>query len=389
MDHRYIQEANVILAIIFLSAVLLFLLGTLAVAILNLFTLRSLSTYHRTEHTPRVSILVPARNERESIETCIRSLLSQNYPDFEVCVLDDESSDNTWQILQRLANDYPKLKIFRGDPLPAGWLGKTWACHQLAELATGDILLFTDADTVHTQHTLSSAVAAMEEEKVDFITAFPHQRMLTFAEKLIMPFPYWCIMSLLPLSLAYKSRNPLMTAATGQFMMITRAAYANTGGFAAIKSRVVDDVSLCRSVISLGLKWRLLDGHLSYSVRQYRSLTDLVEGHTKNLFAEFDNRLDRFLASWLWLLIVAWAPQVSLIIGVLDGVTSPLLWLGAAAFLISLSTWLITYIRFGFPIYMTIFFPLSITAMATLAVQSLLKATRGKATWKGRLLHGI
>src|SRR6201987_448672 len=136
---------------------------------------------------PSVSVLLPARNEALRIRSCLESLLKQNHSSLEIIVLDDESVDTTAEIafaLGFLTNPESKCRLIRGAPLPPGWTGKSWACHQLAEVARGDFLLFTDADTVHRPETVSSAVAAAQRAGCDLLTLWPFQPTVTFAENL-------------------------------------------------------------------------------------------------------------------------------------------------------------------------------------------------------------
>lgn len=363
----------------------LFLLVLLIIAISNLSTFRSLKDYVKPARQPFISILVPARNEAEAIGSCVKSLLAQEYPRYEVLVLDDDSSDDTWHILESLSANQTHLKIMKGTPLPSDWLGKHWACHQLAMQAGGDLLLFTDADTIHSPGMLENAAAAMESEGADLISALPQQVMHSFPEKLIMPFSYWSIFCFLPLALAYRSRNPLLSAATGQFMLFNKAAYRQIGGFESIKQHVVDDVELCKRVRSQGMRWRLLDGRGCYRVRQYNSLGELFEGHTKNLFAGFGGNAAVFTAIWLWLLLAFLLPPTSFVTGLVSyGPLNPLLWSGAVGIAISLTTWLIAYVRFGFPAYLALLYPVTITVMTAIAMSSMFVTVSKKATWKGR-----
>jgi chlorobactene glucosyltransferase len=145
---------------------------------------------------PRISVLVPARNEAASITPCIRSLLCQDYPDFEVIVLNDASTDSTGQQLDELAADHTRLQVVHAaDELPAGWNGKSYACHRLADQATGEWLLFTDADTEHTPQSLTLGIAQAVALKVDLLSVFPAQRTQTWSERLLVSF----IVDFLPL----------------------------------------------------------------------------------------------------------------------------------------------------------------------------------------------
>jgi len=378
----------VIIIEILLVVIAVFLAVLTIITICNLFYLRNLKSYQTTDKMPFVSILVPARNEEDSIGNCIKSLLAQDYENFEVIVMDDDSTDSTLQVLLSLASGNSRLKIEQGTPLPSGWLGKHWACQQLSQKATGELLLFTDADTIHRPQMLRQAVSAMNEEKADLISALPEQIMISFAEKLVMPFSYWSIMAFLPLGIAYRSRKSILSSATGQFMLFRRPAYDQIGGFAAIKHHVVDDVELCKRVRMQGLRWRLLDGKNAYQVRQYKSFRELYEGHTKNLFAGFANNVTVFSLVWLWLVIVFWLPLAGLACSLLLPAGPLILWLSSGCAILSLLIWFLTYIKFGFPLYLIILYPVIITLMAYMAAGSMFLNLSRKATWKGRYMPG-
>jgi chlorobactene glucosyltransferase len=378
----------VIILEVLLSFVALFLAVFAIIAISNLFYLRNLNSYKPTGVMPFVSILVPARNEEGCIGDCVKSLLAQDYANFEVIVMDDDSTDSTPQILLSLASTSNKLKIEKGAPLPPGWLGKHWACHQLSQKASGELLLFTDADTVHKPPVLRQAVAAMLEEKADLISVEPKQVMLSFAEKLIMPFTYLSIMVFLPLGIAYNSRISVLSSATGQFMLFRRSAYDKIGGFASIKHHVVDDVELCKKIRIEGLRWRLLDGKDAYQVRQYTNFSEIYEGHTKNLFAGFGNNITLFCLVWLWLVTMHWLPLAGLTISLLIQGNPLIFWLSLACIFLSLLTWGIAYTRFALPLYLVILYPVIILLMTVMAIGSMSLNLSKKATWKGRYMPG-
>ncbi len=143
--------------------------------------------YPAQQGFPRVSILAPARNEEQNIGPCVESLLAQRYPNYEVIVLNDDSSDRTGEILAQFAVAGDRLRVVNGTPLPPGWLGKNWACHQLAQVADGELLLFVDADTRHSESMLEHAVAALEAEQADLLSAIPREEVVTWAERLVVP----------------------------------------------------------------------------------------------------------------------------------------------------------------------------------------------------------
>src|SRR3989339_2098193 len=163
----------------------------LSISITNIWSLQRLGKFHPLSHYPKISVLIPARNEAHNIEKCVTSILNQTYPDYEVLVLNDNSTDNTWEIINQINN--PKLNVFQGKPLPEDWLGKHWACHQLVQKANGKLLLFIDADTHYQPDCLTTAVEAMAAENADFITVLPKEEAHTLAEKLTLPIISWSL----------------------------------------------------------------------------------------------------------------------------------------------------------------------------------------------------
>ena len=357
----------------------------LLIALSNLRNLRRLDEYRQLSAYPRVSILVPARNEESTIGPCVRTLLSQRYPNFQVLVLDDESSDGTWRVLETLAAKDNRLRVLKGKPLPSGWLGKHWACHQLGQAADGELLLFTDADTHHQPDTLSYSVAALLAEEADLVSAMPKEKAVSWAERLLIPILLWSIFSFLPLCLAYRLKTPFLSAAMGQLMLFRREAYEQIGGYESVRQHAVDDLALGRRIKSHGLCWRLLDGSRHIHCRMYQNFNEIYEGLSKNLFAVFEYNVPIFVFIWLWLLIVFWEPLVVLALGMTQPYISSLsMVLAAVAIAASLLLWGISYQRFGFPLYMVFFYPLSMLLAVVVAMSSMVLTLAGRTGWKGR-----
>ena len=207
-----------------------FLVVTTFIEISNWLVLRRLEEFTALPRVPRVSILVPARNEARVIERCVASLLAQDYPDFDVLVLDDGSTDGTGEILRRLAAADGRLRVLEGKFLPAGWLGKHWACQQLLEHADGEYVLYADADTWHHPAAVRNGVAGMLAWNLDLLSAIPHEVMDTFGELLTVPMAVWSFFALLPMWLAFHTRTPLLASAIGQYMMFRTSSLKKIGG---------------------------------------------------------------------------------------------------------------------------------------------------------------
>jgi chlorobactene glucosyltransferase len=271
---------------------------------------------------PLVSILVPARNEAHNIARCVRSLLAQDWPRREIIVLDDHSTDGTGEVLARLRSEHPELQVLPGEPLPAGWLGKNWACAQLARRATGEWLLFTDADTEHAPQTLAAAMDLARQRRADLLTLWPRQIARTWSEKLVLPWLHLLLLGFLPLLLVNRWRHPSLAAACGQFMLWRRRAYEHTGGHEAVRASIVEDVVLARRVIAAGKTLINADGTDAVQTRMYQSFRELREGFTKNLYTGFGQSpllMLSFLGLLAGLFIAPW-----FLAGLLLGAGSPL-----------------------------------------------------------------
>ena len=270
---------------------ILVLVALLAVNLIgSLVALRQLDGFTPTERAaagwPRISVLIPARNEAANIGGCLDSLLQQDYPNCEILVLDDESEDGTGALVRDLARRDPRgrLRLLAGGPLPQGWLGKCHACAQLAAAATGDYLLFTDADTTHGARSLANALAVAEQWHVGLVSVLPRQRALTPPEQLLLPLLPFNILALLPVGLVRRRPEPSLSAGIGQFLFFRRGAYVATGGHAAVRDRVLDDVELARGVKAAGYRMALVGGGTSVRCRMYDSYGAIWRGFSKNLF---------------------------------------------------------------------------------------------------------
>jgi chlorobactene glucosyltransferase len=381
MNHLWVSHSMVI--VVFLS------LGLITV-ILNALTVRRFDQYPKPQELPFISVLVPARNEQRNIEACVSSLLAQSYPNFEVIVLDDQSTDGTRPLLTRLSSRDRRLRVLDGLDLPDDWLGKHWACHQLYQAAKGELLLFTDADTTHAPTMLGDSVSALMAENADLVTAFPSEETGTFGEQLVVPVISFAIFSFLPIYLVKHLRWPALSVTIGQFMLFRRSAYEAIGGFEAVRTHLVDDVSLGRNIISHDFQWRLLDGTRHVTCRMYQSFNEVVDGFSKSIFAFFDYRILPFL---LILALVGMAfiePPLVLAFHWLDmPVRTFPPDLATIAVLESLLIWLVAYLRFRFPPILVLFYPISLALFLLISLRSMVLTLTGNATWKDRSLDRV
>jgi chlorobactene glucosyltransferase len=276
------------------------------------------------------------------------------------------------------------LRVIHGEPLPAGWLGKHWANHQLAQSATGDLLLFTDADTRHSPKTLREAVSALLARRLDLLTAFPREEMLTWGERLTVPILSFSIFCFFPMLLATKLRLPALTVTIGQFMLFRRPVFEAIGGYAAVRGDVVDDVMLGRRTVAMGFTWQLMDGTRHISCRMYSDFSSAWEGFTKNLFALFDYRVLLYSLGWFWIGVSFLLPPLALVSPALGRLWNMPPQMALIAVSQALAIFALAYYRFRFPMYLVLLYPLNMLIFLLLAGRSLLHTVLGYSSWKGR-----
>ena len=300
--------------ILFHLLIVAVLLVSLASVLVNLACFDGLTPGSPRSDAPLVSILVPARNEALNIEPCIRSLLAQDYPNFELLVLDDHSSDATADRVRALGviESGARHRLLHGAELPSGWVGKNWACHQLAQAARGEFLFFTDADTTHAPGTTAATLAYAEKTGADLVSAWPRLITITWSEKLIIPmilllgmvlFPIWALLILERCAargwfLPRRIRRHLPGAANGQFMFWKRSSYFAIGGHEAVRHHLVEDMALGREIVRRmgeGMRLRNCESLRFATCRMYRSFDEVWEGFTKNIRAAFEDNLAGFL----------------------------------------------------------------------------------------------
>ena len=290
----------------------------LAVVLLNLLlNLRALrkpkSNIQLPEPAPLISVLVPARNEEANINVCLESLRRQDYPNFEILVLDDSSTDGTADAVARIAAEDSRVRLLKGQALPPGWAGKTFACHQLAQEARGSWLLFTDADTVHASSMLRRVLGVALVSRVALISGFPYQRTTSLWQKMAIPILfYFMLLCWMPFWWLQRSRRAMPSVAIGQFLFFSAEEYRSIGGHEAVKSRIVEDVWLGREVSRHHYRQLTLDLSSLVSCQMYREFGSMWDGIARWLYTVASLSvvslvgmmavvLFLFLAPFLWL----------------------------------------------------------------------------------------
>ena len=371
------------------------ILGLLAWALLVLVAAGSLvrrprlRTYAEAREGPLVSVIVPARNEAANLGPLLSSLARTTYPNREVIVVDDRSTDGTGDIVRALiARTDGWLRLVECDSLPAGWYGKPWACWQGYQAAKGDVLLFTDADTRHAPDLLGRAVAALEDQKADLLTILPEQTLGSFWERSVMPHMLFMIGLRYFTPLMNRTRNPLHVVANGQFIMMPRASYDAIGGHQAVKHEVVEDLRLAQLVVAGGRKLYVTHAEEFMMTRMYRSLRGILEGWTKNVAIGAGYAVHRPLARIVpWLIVafmvVAWiVPPAILLVEAFAEVPDRLVTWALGATILSLAFWMLTNVRMRVPPLYSLIYPLGSIVASIIVARSALRGRR--VVWKGR-----
>lgn len=350
---------------------LLLSLVALGITLLNVFSI--ITPRNGGQINQKISVLVPLRNEEENAVAIVETLAAQeNLSDVEFLILNDNSSDKTYDLVKATAGSDSRFKLIQGSPLPDGWLGKPWALDQLSQLAHGEILICIDADVRLSKTAIAAAVDSMHEHSLDFFSAYPSQVARTFGERMIQPLLQWSWLSSVPLSIAKRSSNPSFAVANGQFFVVTASALVRSGGYASIKSEVLDDMQMARLLLRNKFKGTVGNGAQIAQCHMYSSWSELRNGYAKSLWKGFGGVFGSVIAIAL-LALTGIIPIMSAAMG------SPYGWLAFEAVLISrVISAKITRAN----LFDSLLHPISSALLIYLIIYSWLM--RGRIQWKGR-----
>ncbi|MDX1493209.1 MAG: glycosyltransferase family 2 protein [Longimicrobiales bacterium] len=347
------------------------------------------------EGPPPMSVVVPARNEAANIVACLRSLTESTYPDFEVIVVDDRSDDDTAVLARSIdRGNARRIVVVEGEELPPGWLGKPWACHQGSKVAQGEMLLFTDADTVHGPDLLRRAVAGQRQEGADLLTVVGRQIMESFWERVVQPHVFFLMLLRFPdFERVARNGNWRDAIANGQFLLFARSAYERIGGHTSVKDEVVEDLALAQVVKRSGLQLRIRSAEESLATRMYQSLGHLVEGWSKNMLMGGLQSVPRQLrlvlppisfVGGLMLWLLAPAVLVAGLLGLVSGVGpgESWLWWAGTVYGLTVVMWLHWYGRMRAPRGYAFLYPLAAAVFAYIFLRSWMRGRN--VEWKGR-----
>lgn len=278
--------------------VLVFALIQLLVALINMIFSQKFKDAADVS-TGLVSILIPARNEELNILNLLIDLQKQTYKRLEIIVFDDQSTDQTAELVSEIAKYDPRVRLVKSTNLPEGWLGKNWACHSLGKEAKGDFLLFVDADVRLDENAVSGSLGYLQRTKSKLLSVFPKQLMLSTSEKSVVPVMNYILLTLLPLILVRYSRFTSLSAANGQFMLFEAKKYAELVPHEKMKAEKVEDINISRLYKHEKLNVSCVANNKEITCRMYHNYKESVNGFSKNLVMFFGNSYLVAVAFWL------------------------------------------------------------------------------------------
>lgn len=325
------------------------------------------------ENNEIVSVLIPARNEEQNIGKLLDSLGKMNNTRLEIMVFDDESTDNTAQIVAQHSMVNPRVRLLRSKGLPSGWLGKNHACYKLASEAKGTCLLFIDADVILHDTIISDAVAFLRRNRLGLLSVFPTQIMKTFGEKISVPVMNYILLTLLPLVFVRISPFSSHSAANGQFMLFDAGKYKEMEPHRHFRNSPVEDISISRYFKKKKIKIACITGEKRVECRMYTSYKSALNGFSKNIFVFFGN--NPVVAFVFWTLstlgfvpVIIWK------------------WQFFPVYLLAVLLIQLIYSVVGRqnPLTNIAFFPLQLGFLLQVMVKSLSLKKQKQSTWKGR-----
>ncbi len=337
-----------------------------------------------------ISVLIPARDEVANIERCVRSVDAAHGPIIEILVYDDGSTDGTAEVLAGLQATVPRLRVVSGADLPAGWVGKPHALHRLSALAAGELLLNIDADvTLHEDGVLRMLSLLGSPDQVPggldaaVVTAVPRQLTGSFAERLMMPLLHLSYVAWLPMPLIHRVRDPRVLAANGQLLLIRRSALTAVGGWAAVRTALVDDMALCRAVKRSGRRVVFADGDQMADCRMYPDAASLWRGFAKNFYEGIGGNPVALIVVMALHLMLFVAPFVALPVAVVLG-NRGLAGAAAVGVAANLCLRLIMALRYHHSPVSVLLHPVAVVAMMGVLLNSFRWSRRGDIRWRGR-----
>jgi chlorobactene glucosyltransferase len=339
-----------------------------------------------TPSTALVSVILPVRNQARTVTDCVRSLVGLEYPNKEIIVVEGGSTDGTDDLVRKFDQ---QITLVEEEPLPQGWVGKNWACHLGYKKSRGDLLLFTDGDSVHATDSLTRSVNYLQAERADLVTLAPGTILKSFWEKLLQP-PIFLLIMILVGGKLVNDDNRQNAIGNGQYMLIRRGAYEKVGGHYAVRDKIVEDYTLARLMKKAGMRLRFVTAQDALGVRMYASLAEIWRGWRKNFYTVSEKyMLWKAIARIILMFTFLVLPFAILGYGILLATTTPLNAYLIAGIFMSGLLWLGIVIldrSIGVSLLYAFMFPLAILVYILIGIDSTIRGSLGFGfSWKGRV----
>ena len=334
---------------------------------------------------PYISVCIPARNEERGIKNCVESLLNQNYPNFEVIVVDDNSNDNTAKIVCSMAEQYPNLIFVAGAQLASGWTGKPYALHQAYQRSHGQYLLFTDADLTYQSHALKTAIHTMICKDLDLLTLMPAAIFGSFWERVVQPVIFGFIAALTNFR-KVNSESHQSAMGFGAFLLFKKEAYQKIGGHLSVANEVLEDIMIAKKAKLNGLSILVADGKNLFSIRMYHSMEEIWIGWRKNIFLAMKSSI--FRASYYMVMVLCFllTPYIVVMCNLWVGAGSVWVGISLLGLALSLATGLGLCHELGLERKNVFLFPLGAIVMVMIMFNSMVQTLLLRRTeWRGRI----
>ncbi len=358
-------------------------IGFLCYFTLNLLTytrfnrVLRLAEKDRREPVRAFSILIPARNEESNIEACVRAALKNDYPNYEVIVMDDGSTDDTYEIVSSIGD--PRLKVFRAPQKPTGWAGKNWACHQLSLKATAPFFLFIDADALLAHDARWKINEVFNRTKAEVVSGCPKQIPSSIIDLILLPVAPYLPLASMPLFKIGNFRF-VRTAIHGALVAYDKRFYLKFGGHEAIKDQWVDDAALNKIIPKYGGKTEMLDVTYIVSCKMYDNGKATIEGVARSLYHSLYGKISLVVFIMFILFLITLFPWLLLFFSR----TLTQLALSLVTLAIMTGTWLVVDLKYGFPAYTVLLLPLTFFFSVYVSFISVRRSLKKDFLWRGR-----
>jgi len=328
-----------------------------------------------------LSILIPARNEENNIEKCIKSINFEKKFIHEVLVLNDSSTDSTEEILKKLSKKHAKLKVIKGKERPNGWTGKSFACFQLSKYAKSNLILFIDADTELEKNGPDKLVNFISKNEYSMVSAWPKIEMKSIIEKILMPLLNFVVFTSFPTLISKNSNRSSLGLAHGACIIFYKKTYDKLGGHNLVKSSLFEDTDLSKKWRKNGEKSYCINGINIIKVRMYDGFLKIWKGFEKNSYPSFKNNFI-FLIFHIFNLLVFNLPIISIPLHLFGVINNSALF-GGGVIIIAIR--LIFSLKFKQPWWSFLFHSFAETIFLLISISSFVKYNfLGGIEWKDR-----